>query len=115
VTFACGYVFTFSALAATRIPTKMRSIWGASELAHLSPWVFRVTGAVGFTFGGAMVAAYLLVPQLGLTGTVPYLIVFAIIAVAILTSQIAFIREPLLKKTLKESPPEVEHFFEEET
>jgi amino acid transporter len=112
VTFACGYVFTFSALAATTIPSRMRSMWKASELADLPPWVFRILGCVGFLFGGAMVGAYLIVPQLGITGTVPYMIVFGIVAFSILMSQIAILREPLLSKTLKESPSEAEQFFD---
>jgi amino acid transporter len=115
VTFACGYVFTFSTLATTRIPTKMRSIWKASELANVPRWVFRVIGLVGFFCGAAMVCAYLIVPQLGITGTVPYLIVFGIIALSILISQIAIIREPLVEKTLAQPPPEAEQFFEDKS
>jgi hypothetical protein len=115
VTFACGYVFTLSALAATKVPTKMRSIWQASELAAVPGWVFRVIGILGFLFGATMVCAYLIVPQLGITGTVPYLIVFGIIAFSILISQVAIIKEPLLGKTLSESPPEAEQFFEDNT
>jgi len=112
VTFACGYVFALSALAATTIPSKMQTIWRASELANLSPIIFRVIGGVGFLFGATMVGAYLIIPQLGLTGTVPYLIVFGIVAFSIVVSQLAIIRNPLLRKTLKESPPEAEQFFD---
>ncbi len=61
-----------------------------------------------------MVGAYLVLPQLGISGTIPYLIVFGIVALSILLSQIAVVREPLLGKALKEPPPEAEQFFDVE-
>lgn len=80
VTFACGYVFALSALAAVRISSRegLQSAWQASQVARTSPVWFKVWGYSGFVMGAAMVLAYLLVPNLGITGNVPYVIVLLI-------------------------------------
>jgi amino acid transporter len=80
VTFACGYVFALSALAATRIPAaRLRSFWKSSDVHSVSPALIRAVGYAGFAVGAAMVVAYLVLPQLGLTGTVPYIIVAGVL------------------------------------
>jgi hypothetical protein len=113
VTFACGYVFAFSALAATKIPSRMASAWKTSEVYRTSPKLIRFIGYLGFCSGIVMVGAYLLVPQLGLTGTVPYSIVFGIAMLAYLLYLRARARSPLVDRALEETPAEVEQFYNE--
>jgi amino acid transporter len=67
VTFACGYVFVMSCLAATRIPHgRLRSLWMASDIFRIPGWTLKVCGFLGAALGLAMVIAYLVVPDLGL-------------------------------------------------
>jgi amino acid transporter len=86
VTFACGYVFAFSALAASKIAIndQFKTYWKQSTIANISPVWFRVSGLLGFSLGGLMVLAYLLVPNLGITGTIPNLIVLFIFTISYL-------------------------------
>ncbi len=58
-----------------------------------------------------MVLAYLLIPQLGLTGDIPYLIVFGVIVVSYIMCYIARLRSPLLEKNLEHPPKEIEMFY----
>jgi amino acid transporter len=114
VTFACGYVFVLSAFAATKIPSKMRAEWRTSDISHFPAWLFRGMGWAGFIVGGTMVIAYLLVPQLGLTGTLPYVVVFSIILVAYGLYVYARSRSPLLDKVFEQPPDEFERFYRED-
>lgn len=117
VTFACGYVFAFSALAATRIPSKMKDLWLNSEICHRRstflghPLFIKAVGYVGFLFGITMVLAYLIVPQLGLTGLWPYLLVFAIIALSYGIYALARARTDLIERALRQAPEELEQFY----
>jgi hypothetical protein len=59
-----------------------------------------------------MVAAYLVLPQLGITGSVPYLVVAGVIIIAYITIVRARIRSPLLNKKLAAVPADESSFFE---
>jgi len=111
VTFACGYVFVLSSLAATRIPTRMKSFWVSSAVQHVPAVVIRSVGYMGFLLGGAMVLAYLLVPQLGLTGNTPYFIVIAVIVFSFFIFAYAKLRSPLVEKNMSEEPCEDETLY----
>jgi amino acid transporter len=85
VTFACGYVFAASSLAGAVLPFRAKAIYEASPGAKYKlgnvPWV-TILGGLGAVFGFAMVASYLIYPQLGLVSTLAYSVVFGIIAVS---------------------------------
>lgn len=85
VTFACGYVFAASALAGALLPSRAKDIYAASPGAKYKlgnvPWVV-ILGGIGAIFGFAMVASYLIFPQLGLVSVLAYSVVFGIIAVS---------------------------------
>ena len=85
VTFACGYVFAASSLAGAVFPYRAKDIYEASPGAKYKlgkvPWV-TILGGLGAVFGFAMVASYLIFPQLGLVSTLAYTVVFGIIAVS---------------------------------
>jgi amino acid transporter len=104
VTFGCGYVFAFSALAATRIPTKMREFLQTSTIHSWNPRWMVATGAAGFVIAISMVISYLLLPQLGLTGVVPNIIVLCIIAAAYVVYQIATWKSDLVAKAFDTKP-----------
>ncbi len=84
VTFACGYVFVFSCLAAALLPYRAKALYEAAPGAQYKlagiPLV-TIFGAIGFVFGAAAEVAFLARKGYGLTGTTPYVIV-AIIFVA---------------------------------
>ncbi|MDD2695714.1 MAG: hypothetical protein PHD58_07310, partial [Anaerolineales bacterium] len=85
VTFACGYVFTASALSGALLPYRAKEVYAASPGAKYKlgniPWV-TILGGLGFIFGTAMVLSYMFVPALGLTSRLAYSVVFGIIAVS---------------------------------
>jgi amino acid transporter len=87
VTFACGYVFAASALAGAIFPYRAKDIYEASPGAKYKlgkvPWV-TILGGFGALFGFAMVASYLIFPQLGLVSVLAYSVVFGIIALSAL-------------------------------
>lgn len=80
VTFACGYVFTLSVLAAVLLPFRAPTIYRAAPHRTVAgiPLV-TVIGAVGFAAAAAMCVAFLVVPDLGLTGATPLGIVAGVI------------------------------------
>jgi hypothetical protein len=104
VTFGCGYVFALSALAATRIPTKMKEFFATSTIHRWNPRWIVVTGATGFAIGIAMVLSYLFLPQLGLTGMIPNIIVVGIIVASYLTYQAATWRSDLVARAFETRP-----------
>jgi amino acid transporter len=112
VTFACGYSFTSSALAATRIPTRMRSFWQNSEIHKIRATVIRSVGYLGFASGSAMVLSYLLLPQFGITGDVPYLIVFGVLVASWTIYLYAKSKSNLASQSLDLPPEKVPEFFE---
>lgn len=111
VTFACGYVFVLSTLAAASIPTRMSELWKSSSIHHFSPRLIKTCSYLGFSIGGAMVVAYLAVPQLGLTGNTPYLIVFGIILFSYILYIYAKSKSSLVEKALEQAPSEIEPFY----
>src|SRR5262249_10312731 len=111
VTFACGYVFVLSSLAATKIPSKMKSFWTNSAVHKTPPALIRSIGYLGFILGGSMVLAYLLVPQLGITGDVPYLIVLGVIVFSFFLYIYAKAKSPLVEKNMDSEPSEDEQFY----
>lgn len=83
VTFALGYVYTFSALAATRITaSRIKALWRKSNIGHYPQLLIKASGYLGFTLGVMMVVAYFWFPQLGLTGDAVYLMVLSIILIS---------------------------------
>ena len=74
VTFACGYVFVLSCLAAALLPYRAKALYEASPGAKYTlagiPLV-TILGLIGFVAGGAAVVAFLVKPAYGLTGTSP--------------------------------------------
>jgi APA family basic amino acid/polyamine antiporter len=85
VTFACGYVFVITCLAGALLPYRAKEVYEASPGAKYKlgdiPWV-TILGVVGFLFGGTMVLLFMLYPQLGLTSTLAYSVVFGVLALS---------------------------------
>ena len=85
VTFACGYVFVITCLAGALLPYRAKDVYEASPGAKYkignTPMV-TVLGIVGFIFGGVMVMMFMLYPQLGLTSTLAYSVVFLVLVVS---------------------------------
>jgi basic amino acid/polyamine antiporter, APA family len=82
VTFACGYVFVITCLAGALLPYRAKEVYEASPGAKYkignTPLV-TVLGAIGFIFGSVMVMMFMLYPQLGLTSTLAYVVVFGVL------------------------------------
>ncbi|MGH2936044.1 MAG: amino acid permease [Gaiellaceae bacterium] len=80
VTFACGYVFVVSVLAAGLLPFRAPEVYRAAPNKMLFgiPAV-TVVSAVGLAAGLAMCISFVTVTKLGLTGHTPYEIVVGII------------------------------------
>jgi basic amino acid/polyamine antiporter, APA family len=87
VTFACGYVFVVTALAGALLPYRAKDLYEASPGAKYTlggiPWV-TIMGGIGFVTGGIMVMLFMLNSQLGLTSTLAYSVVAAILIVSAL-------------------------------
>jgi APA family basic amino acid/polyamine antiporter len=85
VTFACGYVFVITCLAGALLPYRAKDVYEASPCAKYkignTPLV-TVLGIVGFILGGVMVLMFMLYPQLGLTSTLAYSVVFLVLVVS---------------------------------
>jgi basic amino acid/polyamine antiporter, APA family len=84
VTFACGYVFVVSCLAAALLPYRAKALYEASPGAHIK-WfgipAVTILGGLGFCFGLAALIAFLVETGYGLKGTTPYIVVAVIFAV----------------------------------
>lgn len=116
VTLACGYVFALSALAATRIPTTMRTLWLTSEIRKLPGWLIQAVGFIAFGLAAVMVLAlgYLL-PGYGWHDAVPYLILLilaGIIAASYALFVLARSKYPHIDETIALPPAEVGRFYE---
>ncbi len=75
VTFACGYVFVVSCLAAALMPYRAKALYDASPGAKYTLGGFplvTIFGVIGFVFGGAALVAFLWNPNYGLRGESPY-------------------------------------------
>ncbi len=80
VTFACGYVFVISCLAAALLPYRAKALYDASPGAKYTLGGFplvTVFGVIGFVFGMAAEIAFLAHAGYGLKGTTPYIVVGA--------------------------------------
>lgn len=86
VTFAAGYVFVFSSLAAALMPYRAKALYEASPGGHYKiagiPAV-TVFGIIGFIAGMAAEIAFLAHPGYGLKGTTPYIVVVSIFIVCL--------------------------------
>ncbi|RJP54399.1 MAG: APC family permease [Anaerolineaceae bacterium] len=82
VTFACGYVFVITCLAGSLLPYRAKDVYEASPGAKYKignvPLV-TILGAIGFVLGSVMVMMFMLYPQLGLTSTLAYIVVFGVL------------------------------------
>ena len=86
VTFACGYVFTISCLAAALLPYRAKALYEASPGAKYTLGGFplvTVFGIIGFVFGLAALIAFLTNANYGLKGTTPYIVVAAIFLICL--------------------------------
>ena len=92
VTFACGYVFVVSALAAALLPYRAKALYEAApgsqyKLAGIP--LVTIFGFIGAIFGGAAVVAFLVKPSYDLTGTSPGL-TYGIVAGIIIFSIVIY-------------------------
>ncbi len=86
VTFACGYVFVVSTLAAALLPFRAKALYEASPGAKYTIGGFplvSVFGFIGFVFGIIAVTLFLTNDAYGLTGTTPYVIVGGVFVVCL--------------------------------
>jgi amino acid transporter len=86
VTFACGYVFVISCLAAALLPYRAKALYDASPGAKYTLGGFplvTVFGIIGFIFGVAAEIAFLAHAGYGLKGTTPYVVVGAVFIVCL--------------------------------
>jgi amino acid transporter len=114
VTFACGYVFVLTSLAATRLPSKkMRGLWMSSEIYWIPARVLKTIGYTGVVTGTLMVSAYLFLPELGLAELGPYLIVAAILLICYLVAKMMGFRAPISGKFIESAPREIPEFYGE--
>ena len=84
VTFACGYVFVISCLAAALLPYRARALYDASPGAKYTLGGFplvTIFGIIGFIFGTIALIAFLTHTGYGLKGTTPYVVVAGIFAI----------------------------------
>jgi len=114
VSFACGYVFTISALAAALFPFKAPSIYNASPGARYGKSVVWI-GGIGFLFGMASVLSFIFVPNMGIAFTAPggwkqasLVVGVVVIAVVFYLASRAYHRKRGIDISLafKEIPPE---------
>jgi amino acid transporter len=86
VTFACGYVFTISCLAAALLPYRAKALYEASPGAKYTlgglPLV-TVFGAIGFVFGLWALIMFLTQSAYGLATTTPYIVVASIFIITV--------------------------------
>jgi basic amino acid/polyamine antiporter, APA family len=86
VTFAAGYVFVVSSLAAALLPYRAKALYEASPGAHIKvggiPAV-TILGIIGFILGMVAEVAFLVSPGYGLKGTTPYIVVAGIFFVCL--------------------------------
>jgi amino acid transporter len=86
VTFACGYVFVISCLAAALMPYRAKALYDASPGAQYTLGGFplvTIFGIIGFIGGSAALIAFLTHSGYGLKGTRPYVIVAGIFLICL--------------------------------
>jgi basic amino acid/polyamine antiporter, APA family len=85
VTFACGYVFLLSVIAAALLPFRARDVYRAAPHREvLGIPLVTVLGGIGAACAAAMCASFLFVDDLGLTSGKAYAIVAGVIGVSAL-------------------------------
>jgi amino acid transporter len=88
VTFACGYVFVISCLAAALMPYRAKALYEASPGAQYTLGGFplvTIFGVIGFVFGSAALIAFLTNAGYGLKGTRPYVVVAGIFLICLVS------------------------------
>jgi APA family basic amino acid/polyamine antiporter len=113
VTFACGYVFVITCLAGALLPYRAPEVYEASPGAKYKlggvPLV-TILGVIGFVFGAFMVLMFMFYPQLGLTSTLAYVVVFGVLIVSavwyFLAKRAQSARGINVDYAFKEIPPE---------
>ncbi|MFA4965441.1 MAG: amino acid permease [Thermoleophilia bacterium] len=86
VTFACGYVFMISCLAAALMPYRAKALYDASPGAKYTLGGFplvTIFGIIGFVFGLLALIAFLSNAAYGLKGTTPYIVVAGVFLVSL--------------------------------
>jgi amino acid transporter len=87
VTFAAGYVFVISSLAAALLPYRAKALYEAAPGSQYKlfgiPWV-TILGMIGFVLGVIASVAFLVNPGYGLKGTTPYIVVAGIFVACLL-------------------------------
>ena len=113
VTFAGGYVFTFSALAGALFPYRAKDIYNTSPGAKYNLFgipLVTIVGILAVITGGGMTLSFLIFKQYGLTGTEPYIIVAGIIVISIVWFLVAKNRQRVrgidISNAFREIPPE---------
>ena len=113
VTFACGYVFVITCLAGALLPYRAKDVYEASPGAKYTlggiPLV-TILGGIGFVLGAFMVLLFMFYPQLGLTSTLAYIVVFGVLIVSaiwyLLVKRAQSARGINVDYAFKEIPPE---------
>lgn len=109
VTLACGYVFVITCLAGALLPYRAKDVYEASPGAKYKlggiPLV-TILGVLGFLLGGVMLVLFMFSPQLGLTSTLAYTVLFGVLAVSAVWYFIA-------KNTQKSKGINVDYAFKE--
>lgn len=109
VTFACGYVFVVTCLAAALLPYRAKDLYEASPGAQYKlgnmPMV-TVISAIGTVVGGVMVLLFMFNDALGLTSQLAYTIVGGVLLVSLLWYFLA-------KNSQKSKGINVEYAFKE--
>jgi hypothetical protein len=79
VTFACGYVFMLTAMAAVKLSSDPSVSSHYALERNVARRIMKSSAYVGSALAGIMVVSYLVVPKLGLTGFLPYCVVIVVI------------------------------------
>jgi predicted membrane-bound spermidine synthase len=102
-----------SCFAGALLPYRAKEIYEASPGSKYKLFgapLVTIVGILGAITGGAMVISFLVLPQLGLTGTVPYALVAGIIVFSIVWFLVARSRQQTkgidIGNAFREIPPE---------
>jgi amino acid transporter len=98
VTFACGYVFMLTAMAAVKLSSDSAVSKHYASQRVAARRIMKACAYGGSILAGIMVVSYLVVPKLGLTGFLPYSVVIGVIIACALW---VFMRS----RKIKEHPP----------
>jgi amino acid transporter len=116
VTIGCGYVFVLTCLAASRIPTQMRSFWMCSEIYSIPPLVIKTVSYLAAGLAASMVFPYLVVPQLGLDNMASYLEIVGAVTLALGLSYGIYThaqrKRPFVDRKIRQVPKEVKASYD---